>query len=428
LISCARPFGSSSIALPVRAAAYIVGLALLSGCGASTAQPAVAPTVAAVPSTAPAAGASPGCRVIEAAPTPVAPSLLDAAAPDEPSLGPVDAAVTLLFYCDLQSPQCEVFNRALDALLQGHGRDLRVVFRLYPVPEAAVPALDKSVLSAQATIAAGNQDNYWEMRDLLHSRYDEWIPLSKNDFRAWVLGEAVGIGLDPVRFAADLESRETAASAERAYEAAVSLGISSIPTVFINGRLQERAALSYNGLDSTIGLIALGRRQYRTCPPFVIDPARQYTATLRTQKGDIVIALDAARAPLAVNSFVFLAQEGWYNGSSFHRVIPGFVAQAGDPSGTGSGGPGYYFQNEVAEAARFDLPGVVGMLNSGPDTNGSQFFITYAPQPQLDGSYTVFGRVVQGMRVVESLTPRDPQTTTNPPPGDTILEVMVQVQ
>ena len=117
-----------------------------------------------------------------------------------------------------------------------------------------------------------------------------------------------------------------------------------------------------------------------------------------------MIQLYADQAPLAVNSFVFLAKQGWFDGVTFHRVIPGFVAQTGDPSGTGKGGPGYFFKNEVSDL-RYDKPGVVGMANSGPDTNGSQFFITYAPQPSLDGSYTIFGQVIQGMDVVENLTP-----------------------
>ena len=176
----------------------------------------------------------------------------------------------------------------------------------------------------------------------------------------------------------DTESRAT-----EAYQTAVGLGITSIPTVFINGQLQSRAALSYSGLDAAIGLIALGSRQYRSCPAFVIDPRNKYVATLHTEKGEIVIALEAASVPLAVNSFVFLAQEGWYDATTFHRVVPGFVAQAGDPSGTGQGGPGYYFVNEVNKQDVFDGPGVVGMVNSGPDTNGSQFFITLRPRAAI---------------------------------------------
>jgi cyclophilin family peptidyl-prolyl cis-trans isomerase len=293
---------------------------------------------------------------------------------------------------------------------------------------SAMTSLDKSEISARAAIAAGKQDKFWEMRDLLHQRYGDWIQLSPAGFRAWIIGEAETAGLDEQRFTVDLESAETSALSSSAYESAVALGITSIPAVFMNGQLQERPALSHAGLESTIGLIALGTRQYRACPPFEIDPSRQYVATIRTEKGDFVIQLNADRAPLAVNSFVFLARQGWFDGASFHRVIPGFVAQGGDPSGTGRGGPGYYFKNEVYVDLRFDKPGVVAMANSGPDTNGSQFFITYAPQPQLDGSYTIFGQVIDGMDAVESLTPRDPQVSAGLPRGDRITSVTIQVR
>ncbi|MGZ3716161.1 MAG: peptidylprolyl isomerase, partial [Ktedonobacterales bacterium] len=176
----------------------------------------------------------------------------------------------------------------------------------------------------------------------------------------------------------------------------------------------------------TIGLLALATRQFKTCPPFDIDASKQYTAIIHTEKGDILMQLYADKAPLAVNSFVFLARQGWFNGVTFHRVIPGYVAQAGDPSGTGSGGPGYYFKNEVRSDLSFDKPGVLGMANAGPDTNGSQFFITYAPETKLDGSYTIFGQVLKGMDVVESLTARDPQQTPGLPPGDKILSVSIE--
>jgi len=184
--------------------------------------------------------------------------------------------------------------------------------------------------------------------------------------------------------------------------------------------------LSHEGLQSTIALLALGSRQFQTCPPFEVDSSRQYTATLHTTKGDIVIQLHAAQAPLAVNSFVFLARQHWFDGVTFHRVIPDFVAQTGDPSGTGRGGPGYIFDNEIQPDLLFDKPGVVGMANSGPDTNGSQFFITYSAQPQLDGGYTVFGQVTAGMDVVKDLTPRDPQSGGDLPAGDKILSVTIE--
>ena len=146
---------------------------------------------------------------------------------------------------------------------------------------------------------------------------------------------------------------------------------------------------------------------------------------IKTKYGDIEIKFHSDVAPKHVENFIKLAKSGFYNGTIFHRVIPGFVAQAGDPSGTGQGGPGYFFKNEISDL-KFDQPGRVGMANSGGDTNGSQFFITYAPQPQLDGSYTVFGQVTEGMNVVERLTARNPEQQLGLPPGDKILSVDIK--
>jgi cyclophilin family peptidyl-prolyl cis-trans isomerase len=123
---------------------------------------------------------------------------------------------------------------------------------------------------------------------------------------------------------------------------------------------------------------------------------------------------------------VFLARQGFYNGVTFHRVIPGFMAQGGDPTGSGMGGPGYQFANEVTSTVTFDGPGVVGMANAGPNTNGSQFFITYAAQPHLNGQYSIFGKVAKGMDVVEALSPRDPSMNPNAPPGDAIISVTIE--
>jgi len=163
---------------------------------------------------------------------------------------------------------------------------------------------------------------------------------------------------------------------------------------------------------------------YKSPPEMQIDPGQQYIATIHTAKGDIVVELYADKAPKAVNNFVFLANQGYYDHTTFHRVIPGFMAQAGDPSGTGTGGPGYTFEDEFHPDLRHDGPGVVSMANRGPDTNGSQFFITYAAQPHLDGHHTVFGRVIQGMDVLERITPRDPETATEP--GDLIESITIE--
>jgi peptidyl-prolyl cis-trans isomerase B (cyclophilin B) len=136
-----------------------------------------------------------------------------------------------------------------------------------------------------------------------------------------------------------------------------------------------------------------------------INTSKQYTAIIETEKGNLVLELFAADAPMTVNNFVFLARDGFYDGLTFHRVEPGFVAQGGCPIGDGTGGPGYQFADEFSQHTH--IAGALSMANSGPDTNGSQFFITYTPQHHLDGRHSVFGQLIEGMDVLESLVPGD---------------------
>ena len=165
-------------------------------------------------------------------------------------------------------------------------------------------------------------------------------------------------------------------------------------------------------------------KRYDQPPETVIEPAKQYRATLHTQKGDIVAELHADRAPRTVNNFVALARDGFYDGVTFHRVISDFMAQTGDPTGTGSGGPGYTFADEIHPDLRHDAPGILSMANAGPNTNGSQFFITHVATPWLDGKHAVFGRVVEGMDVVNKLRVRDPGRDRSP--GDRISSIDIE--
>jgi cyclophilin family peptidyl-prolyl cis-trans isomerase len=164
--------------------------------------------------------------------------------------------------------------------------------------------------------------------------------------------------------------------------------------------------------------------QYSAYPPMTIDASKQYFALVKMANGgEFTIQLLPDKAPKTVNSFVFLAREGYFNGVTFHRVLEGFMAQGGDPTGTGMGGPGYEFENEDSDLT-FDKEGVVAMANAGPDTNGSQFFITFGPTPQLNGDYTIFGQVIEGMDIVNAITKRDPDT--NPSfAGDAIESVTI---
>ena len=152
-------------------------------------------------------------------------------------------------------------------------------------------------------------------------------------------------------------------------------------------------------------------KEYSSYPDMVIDPTKTYQATIKTGKGDIQLDLFAADVPKTVNNFVFLARDKFYDGLTFHRVIPGFMAQGGCPWGDGRGGPGYRFEDETRGNSRqHHETGSLSMANAGPNTNGSQFFICYAPQPHLDGKHTVFGQVTSGQDVVASLQNGDVMT------------------
>jgi len=167
-----------------------------------------------------------------------------------------------------------------------------------------------------------------------------------------------------------------------------------------------------------------GTKQFESAPPMLIDIRKDYFATVKMENGgQFVIQLYPDKAPITVNSFVFLANQGYFDGVTFHRVLDGFMAQTGDPTGTGRGGPGYIFENEDSDL-RFDKEGVVAMANAGRDTNGSQFFITFAPAEFLNGDYTIFGQVFDGMDVVNGITRRDPME--NPSfTGDVIESITI---
>jgi peptidylprolyl isomerase/peptidyl-prolyl cis-trans isomerase B (cyclophilin B) len=171
--------------------------------------------------------------------------------------------------------------------------------------------------------------------------------------------------------------------------------------------------------------VAARNGKYSAPPAMTLDAEKIYYATFKTEQGDIKVQLYADRTPQTVNNFVFLARDGFYDNTTFHRVLDGFMAQAGDPTGTGAGGPGYTFADEFGEGLVFDRPGLLAMANAGPNTNGSQFFLTFAPTPHLNGRHTIFGEVVEGQDVLDKLTRRDPQQNPTTP-GDALYRVVIE--
>lgn len=307
-------------------------------------------------------------------------------------------------------------------LEEAYEGNLRIVYRHFPLTSIH----DKAFAAAEATEAAGAQGKFWEMHDLLFQRQSEWSRLSTTQFLETLSGYAEELGLDTARFEQDMESHAYAEKVQKGYDEAVSIGLPGTPTIFVNGRYYPWN-LSKEAMDVFLDLIS---REYDGPPPQVIDPAKKYTATLRTTKGDIVIELFADQVPVTVNSFVFLAREGWYDGMTFFRVIPDFVAQAGDPTNSGYGSPGYMCDDEIVPALTYDAGGMVGMASQGPGTStiGSQFFITYTPLPTLNGQYPIIGRVIEGMDVLQNLTPRDPSQGGDLPQGDVIETIVIKEQ
>ncbi len=312
----------------------------------------------------------------------------------------------------------------VEQLKNNYGDELRVVYRHFPL----LSIHDKAQITAEAAEAAGAQGKFWEMHDMLFARQQQWSSTPVDQMVGVLTGYATEIGVaDAAQFQADLENGTYTDKIQADYQAAVETGLNSTPSFVVNQATYpaQSFGLSYQGLDIFIKLMKL-RKSWFVQPEQVIDPAKEYIATIKTDKGDIQIELFTDTAPVNVNSFAFLAQQGWYEDVTFHRVLPGFVAQGGDPTGTGVGFPGYQCGDEVVASRTFDEPGLVSLANSGPNTNGSQFFITYDATPQLNEGFTIIGRVINGMNVAESLQPRDPQQNPDAGPGDKIITITIE--
>ncbi|HNR47064.1 MAG TPA: peptidylprolyl isomerase [Anaerolineaceae bacterium] len=343
--------------------------------------------------------------------------------------GAKDGRMTLIVYSDFQCPYCAQLEPQIKAFLDAYPEEVTVIFRNLPL----ISIHEKAQLAAQAAEAAALQDKFWEMHDALvdAKNWSAWTALSLEEFPSWLKTTATSIGLDSEKFMTDLTSKAIEESVSAETQANYALGLNSTPSVFLfmDGNLyftpEDQIPFTYANLELIRSLYDLRAIEYKECPANTLKDNKTYTATLKTTKGDIVIELYAKEAPLTVNSFIFLSKEGWYDNVPFHRVLDGFVAQAGDPTGTGVGGPGYMIKDEIVDTLKYDQAGVVGMANSGANTNGSQFFITLDAQPNLDGSYTIFGHVVEGMDVVNALTKRDPSSSTDLPEPDYILSVTI---
>jgi len=363
------------------------------------------------------------CKSFSTAPTPGpdTPSLFPQITDADHQRGPADAAVTIMVYGDLQNVNSGLFSKVVNRLQDENSGDVLFISRIFPL----VGRNDKAVLAAQAVEAANNQNKFWEFHDLLYAQQENWINLSLEDFEQWVIAQASALGMDVAQYQADIKSEAVVNLVQSNYEEGVKFGPFGVPLIIINGEIYL-GPQDYSSLNDIIQLHLLGKRQFTDCPPMTVSLTKQYIATLHTEKGDVVIQLFADKAPATVNSFVFLAKSGWYDNITFHQVLPDLYAQTGDPSGTGKGTPGYFVITEILPDLTFDKPGMVAMVNSGPDSSGSQFFITYAPTPEINGQYTIFGEVLSGMDLLKSLTTRYVQPGIESPPGDKLLSVTIE--
>lgn len=314
--------------------------------------------------------------------------------------GNPDAPITILEYADFQCSACANFSQYLKLYQEYFPNSIRVVYRDMPLPSIH----DKAYLSSMVGKAAGNQGKFWEMYDLLFNNQSVWFYFTDEEFVDWAKEQAQTLDLDMAQFEADIYDEDVRAEMEAETNDLLALGLHYTPFVIINDHISRDG---YPDLFSLVGIYEYDGSA--ECPDWVIDPSKSYTAILDTTAGEIAIDLNADAAPMAVNNFVFLAQKGWYDGVSFHRVFEDMLAQAGDPSGTGVVSPGYLFANETNNDLSYDKAGVVGMANSGVDRNGAQFFITMTPMTDLDGDYTIFGQVQEdSLPVLSQIAPHDP--------------------
>lgn len=340
-----------------------------------------------------------------------------------------DPVVTIIEYADYQCPACAGFAPVMKQLAEAHPENVEFIYRHFPLSGIHPNAR----LAAEASEAAGAQGKFWEFGEILFDRQSEWSDMEEASAQVYFVSVAEELGLNTTEFAAALDQDVYADYVIASEEEAKALGLPGTPAAIVNGQvipgegLPRDFAIWDQFVREEASMRDMLATQYDAPPPMTIDENKQYTARVKMANGgEFAIELLPKSAPQTVNSFVFLSREGWFNGVTFHRVIPGFVAQTGDPTGTGRGGPGYTIPNEIDGTLSHNQKGVVAMANAGPDTNGSQWYITYGDVSQLDGDYSIFGRVIEGMEVVEAITPRDPAVNPSAPAGDVIESITIE--
>ena len=325
---------------------------------------------------------------------------------DDWSIGSDDASVTIITYSDFSCPYCALMDFELAQVYANNPDDTRLIYRHF-----LLGYYELSQIGAMTAEYVGEElgdEAFFAFVVRIFDEQESWKEQTEDEFKEYLLTLLEeDFDLVPEDYEAILADEEVLQKITE-QQTAAQMFVRGTPYVLINGiPLEYMPVQSFQ--EAWQWAKDFPTKQFSECPEFEIDRDKEYFATIETTKGQFVMQLLPDSAPTTVNSFIFLATNGYYNDVVFHRVMPGFVAQTGDFTGMGIFGPGYYFDNEIDAGLKYSARGVVGMANAGANTNGSQWFITYAPQPILDGEYTIFALVTEGMDVVESLQPVDPQ-------------------
>lgn len=342
---------------------------------------------------------------------------------DEHVIGEPGVPVTIILYTDLATEWTPGVVAAVEGVVEDRPELARVVFRHAPSGEQARLAAE----AIEAAADLGGPEAAWGMIDTLSERRAAWADLPEEPLLDLLAEEADQLGLDADAFRTALEEGEYEVEIEAAITQAHETGVNEAPTIFVNDIQIYNPPASKKDIGS-IALIRATEMQYAEKPPMVIDPERDYAAWIVTTRGTIALDLFADLAPETVNNFAYLACAGYYDGVPWHRVLPNFIAQAGDPSGTGLGGPGYTIPDEYERSAlSFNQPGWISMARTTEaDSASAQFFITMSPATHLDGEFTIFGEVVDGMDVVMNLNPRNPSQGEPEGEPDYVQTIMVR--
>jgi cyclophilin family peptidyl-prolyl cis-trans isomerase len=312
-----------------------------------------------------------------------------------------------------------------DYLLEKYGDQLRFAYRHLPLTSIH----DNALITAEAAEAAGAQGKFWEMHDLLYEKQSDWSNLSEEAVVEKLIEYAEELDLDTEDFEKELTEHTYRQQIMADYEAYQAYGQMATPTYVINRVFYPtREYGGFNRLEAFMVLVGMQGQMYDSPPSQVIEPGKDYAATIRTTKGDIKVDLFQDQAPTNVNSFAFLAQDGWYDGLDFFLVDHEQVALSGDPTRSGAGlpYPGYTCGDETTPDLSFDEAGLLALYTPARNQNNSSFFITYAPQPDFTGSFTIIGRVTEGMDVAESLTETQPGSDQAEP--DAIETILIEEQ